>query len=83
MGMDVQAFLGERDAIVAGWGATEDALSSDILQAARLPFAEKATCEPHYPGQLVDEQVSGCDVRLLVSLIVEGYKIVFSSQLRA
>lgn len=57
-GLNVEEFLGSRDAVVAGWGSTEVAISSDILQAAKIPFANKTVCEPHYRGQLVDEQVS-------------------------
>ncbi|KAK8386366.1 hypothetical protein O3P69_010793 [Scylla paramamosain] len=56
-GLDVQSFLGARDGVVAGWGATENTSSSDILQAAKIPFANKTVCEPFYRGQLVDEQV--------------------------
>ncbi|KAG0710640.1 Phenoloxidase-activating factor 3 [Chionoecetes opilio] len=56
-GLDVESFVGSRDVVVAGWGATENTGSSDILQAAKLPFANKTSCEPHYPGELVEEQV--------------------------
>nr|AFA42362.1 clip domain serine proteinase [Portunus trituberculatus] len=56
-GLDVKSFLGARDAVVAGWGATETTSTSDVLQAAKVPFAEKSTCEPFYRNQLVDEQV--------------------------
>lgn len=61
-GLDVAAFLGPRDAIVAGWGATEIRSSSDILQVADVPFANKTICETFYPRQLVEEQVGGGDV---------------------
>ncbi|KAG0720645.1 Phenoloxidase-activating factor 1 [Chionoecetes opilio] len=56
-GLDVESFLGSRDAVVAGWGATENTDTSDILQVAKIPFANKTSCEPHYPGELVEEQV--------------------------
>lgn len=58
-GLNVEQFLGSRDAIVAGWGSTESALTSNILQIAKIPFANKTICEPNYSGQLVEEQVSG------------------------
>lgn len=56
-GLNVPDFLGPRDATVAGWGATETKPSSDILQVADIPFANKTICETFYPRQLVEEQV--------------------------
>lgn len=56
-GLNVEQFLGSRDAIVAGWGSTESAVTSNILQIAKIPFANKTICEPNYSGQLVEEQV--------------------------
>lgn len=61
-GLNVPDFLGPRDATVAGWGATETSGSSDILQVADIPFANKTICETFYRGQLVEEQVGGGDV---------------------
>lgn len=55
--LDVEKFLGQREAVVAGWGTTEKISQSQILQRAPLPYADKKTCEKLYSMPLLDSQI--------------------------
>lgn len=56
-GVRTSSIVGSRQAIVAGWGTTENGPNTQILQSVRLPFVSKAECNPHYRNGLIDEQV--------------------------
>ncbi|XP_045136644.1 phenoloxidase-activating factor 1-like isoform X2 [Portunus trituberculatus] len=54
---DLTTFLGNRQAFVAGWGATERGPDTQILQQVRIPFVSRDECNPHYNNALLPEQV--------------------------
>lgn len=56
--LDVEEFLESRDAVVAGWGLTEQNKRAKILQRAPVPYANKEQCEQVYSMALTDGQVS-------------------------
>ncbi|XP_045137043.1 serine protease grass-like [Portunus trituberculatus] len=55
--LDVSEFLGYRDAVVAGWGSTENTLQSKILQRAPIPYQKRAACEVEYLSYLGEGQL--------------------------
>ncbi|XP_063841116.1 phenoloxidase-activating factor 1-like [Scylla paramamosain] len=56
--LNIEEFLRSRDAIVAGWGATEERSYSRTLQVTNIPFASKSKCKILYPFlPLLEEQV--------------------------
>lgn len=58
-GLNVGATVGSRNALVAGWGATEDGSpDSPTLQWVGVPFVDLETCKRHYKEELVTEMVS-------------------------
>uniref|UniRef100_A0A0N7ZB48 Peptidase S1 domain-containing protein n=1 Tax=Scylla olivacea TaxID=85551 RepID=A0A0N7ZB48_SCYOL len=56
-GLDVGKFLGSRDAVVAGWGATENVTQSKILQRAPIPYNSNKKCEKVYFMSLAESQL--------------------------
>ncbi|XP_063593938.1 phenoloxidase-activating factor 1-like [Penaeus indicus] len=57
-GLNVGSFLGDRDAIVIGWGHTENTMDVQVLQKVALPFVDFATCQRANAGEkLVSGQV--------------------------
>ncbi|XP_071546582.1 uncharacterized protein [Panulirus ornatus] len=55
--MDIREMIGEREAVVAGWGFTEKGPGSDRLLNVFLPMFDKKTCNDTRRGILVNEQV--------------------------
>ncbi|XP_071538001.1 phenoloxidase-activating factor 1-like [Panulirus ornatus] len=46
--LDVGSFVGSRQAVVAGWGKTQESDQASILQYARLPFVDLETCRTYF-----------------------------------
>lgn len=44
-------------AVVAGWGETQNGSQSDVLQRVVLPLASVEVCNPHYKNALLAEQI--------------------------
>lgn len=55
--MDVPAALGEKWAIITGWGFTENGTTSDRLLQVSLPLVDMARCNQTYQGKLVGKQL--------------------------
>lgn len=55
--LDVDAALGGRRAIVAGWGRTEHGDVGDVLLEVSLPHVGLAACNETYSGKLNSGQV--------------------------
>ncbi|XP_071546140.1 CLIP domain-containing serine protease HP8-like [Panulirus ornatus] len=56
-GQEPRSVLDQRQAVVAGWGTTENGTTSDKMLHVTLPMVDRATCNATYQGILVDEQI--------------------------
>ncbi|XP_071546216.1 melanization protease 1-like [Panulirus ornatus] len=55
--LDPGTIINERQAVVAGWGTTENGTTSDRMLHVSLPMADRGMCNATYGGILVNEQV--------------------------
>ncbi|XP_071546341.1 phenoloxidase-activating factor 1-like [Panulirus ornatus] len=56
-GLDVRKAAGQKEALVAGWGRTENGSSSRKLLQVTLPFFDERLCNETYRGNLIDGQL--------------------------
>ncbi|KAK8718536.1 hypothetical protein OTU49_014673, partial [Cherax quadricarinatus] len=56
-GFDVKAFLGTKNATVAGWGRTQVSQSSDLLQKVNLPLFDYDKCKTLYSSSITAEEL--------------------------
>ncbi|XP_064115660.1 phenoloxidase-activating factor 3-like [Macrobrachium nipponense] len=52
-----KSFLGNQEAIVAGWGRTEQGFDSNILKRTNIPLVEIERCQPLYNVRLNADQL--------------------------
>ncbi|XP_066969924.1 phenoloxidase-activating factor 3-like [Macrobrachium rosenbergii] len=52
-----KSFLGNQEAIVAGWGRTELGFDSNILKRTNIPLVETEKCQPLYNVRLNTDQL--------------------------
>ncbi|KAK8390764.1 hypothetical protein O3P69_010464 [Scylla paramamosain] len=54
---DVRATVDQRNAVVSGWGFTENGTVSDVLLQVYLPMVDIDSCNTTYKGRVLNEQV--------------------------
>ncbi|XP_063595691.1 phenoloxidase-activating factor 3-like [Penaeus indicus] len=55
--MDPEKFVGDRGAIIAGWGVTKSGYSLDRLLTATVPYVPLKVCRKNYRNVLLKEQL--------------------------
>ncbi|XP_045115570.1 phenoloxidase-activating factor 1-like [Portunus trituberculatus] len=54
---NVRSAADQRNAVVSGWGFTENGTVSDVLLQVYLPMVDNDVCNTTYKGRVLDEQV--------------------------